>query len=125
MEFEKYRENGIINLDKAQKEAQIVICEKEQNGKRPNKYWLNSHAYLYKDIYPGTYEDYAELIGYEFAKLIGIKYAEYDLAIYNGNRGVITKNIVDDNTETLISGTEIVSKVYTEYIYPIIGAKIT
>ena len=62
------------------------------------------------------YEDYAELIGYEFAKLLGMNCAQYDLAIFNDNLGVITKSIVNEDRETMVSGSEIISTVYTDYI---------
>lgn len=71
---------------------------------------------MYKDIYPETYEDYAELIGYEFAKLLGMNCAQYDLAIFNDNLEVITKSIVNEDRETIVSGSEIISTVYTDYI---------
>ena len=37
-----------------------------------------------------------------------------------GNIGVITESLIEDNTnEELISGQEIMNRVYTEYIQPI------
>ena len=75
---------------------------------------------MYKDVYHETYEDYAELIAYKLSEYLGIKSAFYDLAIYNGNKGVITRNLVLDNeNEEMLSGTEIITQVYTEYILPI------
>lgn len=71
---------------------------------------------MYKDIYPETYEDYAELIGYEFAKLLGMNCDQYDLAIFNDNLGVITKSIINEDRETIVSSSEIISTVYTDYI---------
>ena len=116
MDLEKYRENGRININKAKEEQVIKFSDTEQRGARKNKFWFNNHKMMYKDIYPETYEDYAELIGYEFAKLLGMKCASYDLAIYNGNFGVITKSIVNEDRETMVSGSEIISTVYTDYI---------
>lgn len=116
MDLEKYRENGRININKAKEEQVIKFSDIEQRGARKNKFWFNNHKMMYKDIYPETYEDYAELIGYEFAKLLGMNCASYDLAIYNGNFGVITKSIVNEDRETMVSGSEIISTVYTDYI---------
>lgn len=42
--------------------------------------------------------------------------AQYDLAIFNDNLGVITKSIVNEDRETMVSGSEIISTVYTDYI---------
>ena len=70
MDLEKYRENGRININKAKEEQVIKFSDTEQRGARKNKFWFNNHKMMYKDIYPETYEDYAELIGYEFAKLL-------------------------------------------------------
>ena len=116
MDLEKYRENGRININKAKEEQVIKFSDIEQRGARKNKFWFNNHKMMYKGIYPETYEDYAELIGYEFAKLLGMNCASYDLAIYNGNFGVITKSIVNEDRETMVSGSEIISTVYTDYI---------
>lgn len=116
MDLEKYRENGRININKAKEEQVIKFSDIEQRGARKNKFWFNNHKMMYKDIYPETHEDYAELIGYEFAKLLGMNCASYDLAIYNGNFGVITKSIVNEDRETMVSGSEIISTVYTDYI---------
>lgn len=116
MDLEKYRENGRININKAKEEQVIKFSDIEQRGARKNKFWFNNHKMMYKDIYPETYEDYAELIDYEFAKLLGMNCASYDLAIYNGNFGVITKSIVNEDRETMVSGSEIISTVYTDYI---------
>ena len=75
---------------------------------------------MYKDVYPLTYEDYAEMIASKLAKRLGIECASYDLAIFNNNIGVITRNLINDNeNEELLSGTEIITQVYTEYIVPI------
>lgn len=116
MELEKYRENGRININKAKEEQVIKYSDTEQRGARKNKFWFNNHKMMYKDIYPETYEDYAELIGYEFAKILGMNCAQYDLAIFNDNLGVITKSIVNEDRETMVSGSEIISTVYTDYI---------
>ena len=116
MELEKYRENGRININKAKEEQVIKYSDTEQRGARKNKFWFNNHKMMYKDIYPETYEDYAELIGYEFAKLLGMNCAQYDLAIFNDNLGVITKSIINEDRETIVSSSEIISTVYTDYI---------
>ena len=92
-DFDKYRVNGRINIDKAMEEKSIRYDEAEQRGARENKFWFNKYSYMYKDVYEKTYEDYAELIAYEIAKLLGIKCAQYDLAIYNTSKGGLLRHM--------------------------------
>lgn len=114
------RLDGRIDINSEISRGNIIVDEEEQRGARTNKFWFNNYEFMYKDVYPLTYEDYAEIIAYRLAKHLGIKCASYDLAVYNGNLGVITKNLISDNeNEELLSGTEIITQVYTEYIIPI------
>ena len=114
------RVNGRIDINSCMNDGTIIIDEEEQRGARTNKFWFNNYGFMYKDIYQLTYEDYAEMIACKLAKHLNIECADYDLAIYNGNLGVITNNLVRDNkNEELLSGTEIITQVYTEYIVPI------
>lgn len=117
------RINGRIDINSEMDNGNIIVDEEEQRGTRINKFWFNSFQYMYKDIYPETYEDYAEVIACRLAKYLGVKSAVYDLASFNGNAGVITKNLVmEQENEEMLSGTEIITQVYTEYILPIINA---
>lgn len=114
------RVDGRIDINGEISSGNIIINEEEQRGARTNKFWFNNYEFMYKDIYPPTHEDYAEMIAYELAKHLGIECASYDLAVYNGNLGVITANLIKDNeNEELLSGTEIITQVYAEYILPI------
>ena len=114
------RIDGRIDINSELQSGNIKFDEEEQRGARTNKFWFNNYEYMYKDVYHETYEDYAELIAYRLSEYLGIKSAFYDLAIYNGNKGVITRNLVLDNeNEEMLSGTEIITQVYTEYILPI------
>lgn len=114
------RVDGRIDINSEISSGNIIVDEEEQRGARTNKFWFNNYEFMYKDVYPLTYEDYAEMIAYRLAKYLGIECASYDLAVYNGNLGVITANLIKDNeSEELLSGTEIITQVYTEYIMPI------
>lgn len=113
------RVEGRIDINYEIENRNIVVNEEEQRGTRTNKFWFNNYKYMYKDVYQLTYEDYAEIIAYKLAEQVGINCAKYDLAIFNGNKGVITENLIKDNeNEEMISGTEIISMVYTEYFIP-------
>ena len=114
------RKDGRIDIDTEIENGNIVEDEEEQRGARLNKFWFNNYRYMYKDVYQFTYEDYAEMIASKLANKLNIKCAKYDLAIHNGNIGVITESLIEDNTnEELISGQEIMNRVYTEYIQPV------
>ncbi len=119
MDFEQLRFNGRIDINNGIKTNLIVVDEEETIGAR-NKFWFNNYEYLFKEIYTNSFEDYAELIASELANFLNISCASYDLAIYNGKKGVITKNFVnEDSGYELISGTEIINEVYQKYICPI------
>ncbi len=114
------RTNGRVDINSEISNGNITVDEEEQRGARANKFWFNNYRYMYKDVYPLAYEDYAEIIAHKLASYLGIECASYDLAIYNGNAGVITKNLIEDNeNEELLSGTEVITQVYSEYILPI------
>ncbi len=116
------RVEGRIDINNEIENGNIVVNEEEQRGARTNKFWFNNYEYMYKDVYQLTYEDYAEMIAYKIADQLGLECAKYDLAIFNGNRGVITENIIkDNNNEEMLSGTEIIAMVYTEYFLPILN----
>lgn len=115
------RVEGRIDINNEIENGIIVVNEEEQRGARTNKFWFNNYEYMYKDVYQLTYEDYAEMIAYKIADQLGLECAKYDLAIFNGNRGVITENIIKDNNEEMLSGTEIIAMVYTEYFLPILN----
>lgn len=57
-------------------------------------------------------EDCSEKIACELARLLGIPHIHYELANYQGLRGVISKNFISkDNGESLISGKDILDKL--------------
>lgn len=110
------RKNGMIDINDALEKGLIVYNEPEVHGARKNKFWFNNYTWMYKEVDNdyNTYEEYAEIICYELSKLLNIKSAEYDLATYNGKKGVITKSVTKDN-EKLIHGTELLNEVYEDY----------
>jgi len=117
--MERFRKYGRININIGEMDGSIEKVEKHLEGAR-EKAWFNKYKFLFKKIYPGTYEDYAELISSEIAKSLCIPCAEYDLALYNGEYGVITYNFLNEEEgEELISGNDILYEVYNKHILPI------
>ena len=113
--IERYRENGVIDVSRIIAEEQQTI-QLEQRGAR-NKFWFSDYQYLFKGIFNGSYEDYAEVIAAGIAKYFNMTCAEYDFAIYEGKPGVVTKNFVDEAAgEELISGTEVIDYVMKNHI---------
>lgn len=115
-----FRENGRINLDVAISKGKVKKGKPERKGAR-EKFWCNNNDFLYKTIFENSYEDFAELIAYELAIIFGIESAKYDLATYENNKGLITENIVKDNSGNieLVSGTDIINIVFEQHIKPL------
>ena len=91
----------------------IDECKKDlakTHHKKTNHYWvyLNGEEYYFKP----TNNYYNELISYHALSLLGIDACFCDLAILNGEKGIISKSIRKENNK-LISGSQILK----EYAY--------
>lgn len=79
------------------------------------KFWYQDEVYgrtLFKEGRPGTGENWAEKLACEFAALLGIPHAHYELAQWQGRNdvirhGVICPSVVPDGAR-LIHGNELV-----------------
>jgi hypothetical protein len=74
------------------------------------KFWYQDERYgqtLFKEGRPGTGENWAEKLAAEFAELLGIPHAQYDLAEWQGRQGVISPSVVPEGAR-LIHGNELV-----------------
>lgn len=109
------RIKGYLNLDsyfyKRLKREAIDVEDLELSGiveVEPlgisEKFWIlssdnNERIALFKEEAPLSSESYAELFSEEIAKILGMPTAHYDLATFNGKKGVISYNFVkeDDN----------------------------
>lgn len=123
MDFFDFRQEGRIDINEGINNGTIVKDEIESRGAR-FKFWFNKHNYMYKEIYEGSYEDFAEVIATELAEELEIECAEYDFAIYNGKRGVVTKNVAKEaEGDNMISGTEIIKEVFSQCVLPVLNLK--
>jgi len=94
----------------------------EPVGKQP-KYWFQSYGnrYLFKyatNKADGTpiYNDVSECMAYEVAKFIGVPVAEYYLCENNGQKGVITKDFLNNDIgrpkkEEFFDGVYLISQI--------------
>lgn len=85
--MEKYRnENGFIDISNLKSNSKFYSFWFEYDG---IKYYFKKRR--------SSLDVYNELIAEELAKDFDILSAHYDLAIYNGNKGVISKNFISEN----------------------------
>ncbi|MBT8420663.1 MAG: phosphatidylinositol kinase, partial [Gammaproteobacteria bacterium] len=80
------------------------------------KYWLriDDQLHLFKIGRPGTGENWSEKIVAELAELLGLPHAKYDLAMWRGQKGVLSPDIVPKGGE-LILGNESLAAIYPNY----------
>lgn len=131
MELNTYRnKDGFIELDRVA-DIDARHCTKGRSKsfwlkffdgtevlfKRPFKYQYainsiflkNGEKKYFIENGPIPYECYSALVTCEIAKFLGISAAEYDLAIYKGNLGIISYSFLKEN-ETLMDGYQVAEK---------------
>ena len=108
-ELQKTRdENGYMNINKKDIPSTIATREKVGNEFR-YKEWISTpdgQKYLVKTNAESVdggqcYLEYAEMICMQLAKKVGIEYADYDLIKVDGEPGVITKCMTNDDEELI------------------------
>ena len=85
----------------------------EQLGTKP-KFWYDDNRRLFKEARAATGEDWAEKVASELCTLLGTPHAIYDLAIWNGKRGVVTETFVPDGAR-LVHGNELLGHLVPGY----------
>jgi hypothetical protein len=88
----------------------------EQLGTKP-KFWFRSDDggdYLFKETRAHTGEDWSEKVASELCGLLGLPHVEYDLAVWKGKRGVVSRTCVPVGGQ-LIHGNELLAKMVSEY----------
>lgn len=91
-------------------------AESEMMGTKP-KFWFYHEElglYLYKKARQNTGEDWAEKIAAELCKLIKLPHAEYELALFNNEKGTISQSFLPKNS-SLITGNEILAQRFLDY----------
>ncbi len=87
----------------------------EQLGTK-EKFWLRiaGKRHLFKIGRSGTGENWAEKIAAELAELLSLPHAHYDLAVWKGQKGVLSPLIVPEDGR-LILGNELLAAIHTGY----------
>lgn len=87
----------------------------EQLGTKA-KFWYydDTQKILFKVGRPGTGENWAEKACCEIARLLGLPHAEYELATWRNEKGVISPSIVPESGR-LILGNELLARIDTSY----------
>ncbi|MGB3493208.1 MAG: hypothetical protein WBA57_10795 [Elainellaceae cyanobacterium] len=81
------------------------------------KFWFRnqeSELCLYKKARPNTGEDWSEKIAAELSQLIGLPHADYELAVFRGDRGIISPSFLPKNG-SLVPGNEVLAKLMPDY----------
>lgn len=103
--------------------SDVDIDQHEQLGTK-SKFWYehNGNTYLFKstktsDKYGNVIirhgEDWAEKIACEIAEALKIPHVHYELALYRGDLGVISRNFIVGNGDRLSTGNELIDRVNT------------
>ena len=98
--FNKNRNvDGYIDIDSLPKKT----VARPTYGSRKNKLWFESNGelFLFKPNF-GDKEAIREVLNEELAKKLGIRNAEYDIGMYQGQTGVISKNFISQECEYLL-----------------------
>jgi len=85
---------------------------------RTEKHWYwdcEGQRFLFKAGREGTGDNWAEKVASELCELLGLPHAEYDLAVYQGLKGVITPSFVPEGGARLETGNEILAQYISGY----------
>src|SRR5437773_9923530 len=85
----------------------------EQLGTKP-KFWYDGNKRLFKEIRPGTGEDWSEKVASELCGVLGVPHATYELAVWRGKRGVATETFVPEGAR-LVHGNELLAQLVPGY----------
>jgi hypothetical protein len=88
----------------------------EPVGSKPN-FWFTQAELgkcLFKEVRPGTGEDWAEKVAAEFGAALHLPHASYEFAAYQGKRGVITPSFAPPDCR-LVLGNELLARVEPAY----------
>ena len=87
----------------------------EQMGTKPKFWYLKDGTdFLFKEGRPGTGEDWAEKVAEQLAAFLGMPHAEYELAVFEGRRGTISRSFLPKGA-SFIPGNELLGLFEESY----------
>ncbi|MBN3872346.1 HipA-like protein [Nostoc sp. JL33] len=90
----------------------------EDLGTKP-KFWFRHQDLgrcLFKKARPNTGEDWAEKIAAHLCELLGLPHADYDLAVYNRENGIISPSFLPFQEGAILTlGNEILARIVSNY----------
>lgn len=95
----------------------LDASESEEAMGTKEKFWFRHQELghcLYKKARQNTGEDWAEKIAAELCKLLKLPSADYELAICNEERGIVSPSFVPEGG-TLITGNDVLSRTLPSY----------
>lgn len=88
----------------------------EQLGTKA-KFWYrdqSGQSMLFKEGRPGTGENWAEKVCCEICRCLDIPHADYNLAVWQDKKGVVTPSFVPEGAR-LVLGNELLAKIIDDY----------
>ncbi|MEH1834734.1 MAG: HipA-like protein [Nostoc sp.] len=83
------------------------------------KFWFRHQDLgrcLFKKARPNTAEDWAEKIAAELCELLGLPHADYELAVYNGDNGIVSPSFLPPQPGAILSlGNEVLARIVSNY----------
>ncbi|MBI3303251.1 MAG: HipA domain-containing protein [Deltaproteobacteria bacterium] len=88
----------------------------EQLGTKP-KFWFRDEEgqrWLFKEGRPNSGDDWSEKVASELCEFIGLPHVDYELAVWKGRRGVVSRSFVPPGG-SLVLGNVLLARVVTAY----------
>lgn len=96
---------------------QDAVDETEEMGTK-EKFWFHHEKFgkcLYKKARENTGEDWSEKIAANLSDLLGLPHANYELATFLGQNGIISPSFLPDKGSNITHGNEILARTVPNY----------
>ncbi|MEH1841938.1 MAG: HipA-like protein [Nostoc sp.] len=100
-------------------EVPLDAPEADEDLGTKEKFWFRHQDLgrcLFKKARPNTGEDWAEKIAAQLSELLGLPHADYELAVYNGDNGIVSPSFLPPQPGAILSlGNEILARIVSNY----------
>ncbi|BBD67139.1 hypothetical protein NIES4072_55680 [Nostoc commune NIES-4072] len=100
-------------------EVPLDAPEADEDLGTKEKFWFRHQDLgrcLFKKARPNTGEDWAEKIAAELCELLGLPHADYELAVYNDDNGIISPSFLPSQKGGILTlGNEILARIVSNY----------